>query len=88
MQARNRSWFCFRLGIAVLISNSGRNLVVIDDRLVSDPVHWALCLILQETGQGHLSQIVIATCNDTPYTGVGAHIVRVPADGGRGEAEA
>lgn len=77
-----------RLGIAVLVSDAERNLVVIDDRLVNaDPVRMKrLCLILQEGAKA--CQIVIATCNDTPYAGVGAHIVRVPADGSGVEASA
>jgi DNA repair exonuclease SbcCD ATPase subunit len=75
-----------RLGIAVLVSGEERNLVVIDDRLVNaDPVRMKrLCLILQEAAK--TCQIVVATCNDTPYAGVGAHIVRVPSDGVRLEA--
>jgi DNA repair exonuclease SbcCD ATPase subunit len=70
-----------RLGIGVLVSGAERNLVVIDDRLVNaDPVRMKrLCLIFQEAAK--TCQIVIATCNDTPYAGVGAHIVRVPSDG-------
>lgn len=70
-----------RLGIAILVSDAERNLVVIDDRLVNaDSVRMKrLCLILQEAAQA--CQIVIATCNDTPYAALGAHIVRVPADG-------
>lgn len=70
-----------RLGIAVLVSDPERNLVVIDDRLVNaDPVRIKrLCLILQEAAK--TCQIVIATCNDTPYAGLGAHVVRVPGDG-------
>ena len=75
-----------RLGIAVLVSNPERNLVVIDDRLVNaDPVRVKrLCLILQEAAKA--CQIVIATCNDTPYAGIGAHLVRVPGDGLGAEA--
>lgn len=71
-----------RLGIAVLVSKDERNLVVIDDRLVNaDSVRMKrLCLILQEAAD--TCQVVIATCNDTPYAGLGAHLVRVPADGG------
>ncbi len=70
-----------RLGIGVLVSKEERNLVVIDDRLVNaDAVRMKrLCLILQEAAK--TCQIVIATCNDTPYAGLGAHIVRVPSDG-------
>jgi hypothetical protein len=77
-----------RLGIAVLVSGEERNLVVIDDRLVNaDPVRMKrLCLILQEAAK--TCQIVVATCNDTPYAGVGAHIVRVPSDGLSQEARA
>jgi len=77
-----------RLAIAVLVSNAERNLVVIDDRLVNaDPVRMKrLCLILQEAAES--CQIVIATCNDTPYAGLGAHTVRVPSDGSDVEAEA
>ncbi len=70
-----------RLGIAVLVSKAERNLVVIDDRLVNaDPVRMKrLCLILREAAKA--CQVVIATCNDTPYAGLGANIVRVPSDG-------
>lgn len=77
-----------RLGIGVLVSGGERNLVVIDDRLVNaDAVRMKrLCLILQEAAK--TCQIVIATCNDTPYAGVGAHIVRVPSDGVGLEASA
>lgn len=69
-----------RLGIAVLVSNKERNLVVIDDRLVNaDPVRMKrLCIILQEAAKS--CQIVIATCNETPYAGVGAHIMQVPGE--------
>jgi DNA repair exonuclease SbcCD ATPase subunit len=77
-----------RLAIAVLVSKDERNLVVIDDRLVNaDPVRMKrLCLILQEAAKS--CQVVIATCNDTPYAGLGAHTVRVPADGNRALASA
>jgi hypothetical protein len=26
-------------------------------------------------------QVVIATCNDTPYAGIQGHVIRVPYDG-------
>lgn len=70
-----------RLAMAVLLSESERNLVVIDDRLVNaDPVRMRrLCLILQEAAKS--CQIAIATCNDTPYAGLGANVIRVPQDG-------
>lgn len=75
-----------RLGMAVLVSNEERNVVVIDDRLVNaDSVRMKrLCLILQEAAKA--CQIVIATCNDTPYAGLGAHVVRVPGDAAGVEA--
>ena len=71
----------FRLAIGVLVSKEDRNLVVIDDRLVNaDPIRIKrLCLILQEAAK--TCQLVIATCNDTPYAGMGANIIRVPSDG-------
>jgi DNA repair exonuclease SbcCD ATPase subunit len=77
-----------RLAIGVLVSREGQNLVVIDDRLVNaDPVRIKrLCLILQEAAK--TCQLVVATCNDTPYAGVGAHIVRIPSDGVGVEASA
>ncbi len=69
-----------RLAIGVLISKDSQNLVVIDDHLVNaDPVRMKrLCLILQEASK--TCQIIIATCNGTPYAGLKAHYVRVPAD--------
>jgi DNA repair exonuclease SbcCD ATPase subunit len=77
-----------RLAIGVLVSREGQNLVVIDDRLVNaDPVRFKrLCLILQEAAE--TCQLVVATCNDTPYAGLGAHIIRVPSDGVGVEASA
>jgi len=77
-----------RLAIGVLVSREGQNLVVIDDRLVNaDPVRIKrLCLILQEAAK--TCQLVVATCNDTPYAGVGAYIVRIPSDGVGVEASA
>ena len=69
-----------RLGIGVLVSKDERNLIVIDDRLVNaDPVRMKrLCLILQEAAQ--TCQLIIASCNDTPYLGIGAQLIRVPTD--------
>jgi hypothetical protein len=70
-----------RLAIGVVVSSENRNLVVIDDRLVNaDTVRMRrLCEIL-ENAVKHC-QIVIATCNDTPYASLGAKIIRVPSDG-------
>ena len=70
-----------RLAIGVLVSRDDRNLVVIDDRLVNaDPVRMTrLGLIIQEAAE--TCQVMIATCNDTPYAGMGANIVRIPSDG-------
>ena len=63
-----------RLGIACLVSGSQRNLVVIDDRLVNaDPLRMKrLGLILAEVAMS--CQIVIATCNEGAYAGLGAHV--------------
>lgn len=71
-----------RLAIGVLLSQRERNLVVIDDRLVNaDAVRMKrLCLILQEVAS-NACQVVVATCNDTPYAGIRGHVIRVPADG-------
>jgi exonuclease SbcC len=86
--AREQVVVLLRLAMAVLVSGKERNLVVIDDRLVNaDPVRMKrLCLILQEAAK--TCQIVIATCNDTPYAGLGAQVVRVPADGSAEAASA
>jgi len=85
--AREQVVVLLRLGIAVLVSKEERNLVVIDDRLVNaDPVRMKrLCLVLDEAAKD--CQIVIATCNDTPYAGLQAHVVRVPVDGNVVSAE-
>ncbi len=77
-----------RLAIGVLVSGTERSLVVIDDRLVNaDSVRMKrLGLILKEAE--HACQLVVATCNDTPYAGIGAHVIRVPSDGVDVEASA
>lgn len=74
-----------RLSIGVLVSKEEPNLVIIDDRLVNaDPVRMKrLCLILQEAAK--TCQVVLATCNDTPYAGIGASLIRVPTDGVKAE---
>ncbi|NLA32243.1 MAG: hypothetical protein GX880_10570 [Methanomicrobiales archaeon] len=71
-----------RLAMGVLLSNDERNLVVIDDRLVNaDPIRMRrLCRILEEVAVNHC-QIVVATCNDTPYAGVRGKVIQVPRDG-------
>jgi len=71
-----------RLAIGVLLSNKERNLVVIDDRLVNaDTIRLKrLCLILEEVAT-KFCQVVVATCNDTPYAGIKGHIIHVPLDG-------
>jgi len=43
-------------------------------------------LIIQEAARS--CQILIATCNDTPYAGLGAHLVRVPGAGAAACVEA
>lgn len=70
-----------RLAIGVLSSRDERGLVVIDDRLVNaDPIRAKrLGLIIQEASTS--CQIIMATCNDTPYVGIDANTIRVPHDG-------
>ena len=71
-----------RLAMGVLLSKDERNLVVIDDRLVNaDPIRMRrLCQILEEVATNHC-QVVVATCNDTPYAGVRGEVIQVPGDG-------
>lgn len=72
-----------RLAMGALLSNDERNLVVIDDRLVNaDPIRMRrLCRILEEVAANHC-QVVVATCNDTPYAGVRKKkTIPVPGDG-------
>ncbi|MCK9307040.1 MAG: AAA family ATPase [Methanoculleus sp.] len=72
-----------RLAMGALLSNDERNLVVIDDRLVNaDPIRMRrLCQILEEVATNHC-QVVVATCNDTPYAGVREKkTIPVPGDG-------
>jgi DNA repair protein SbcC/Rad50 len=71
-----------RLAIGVLLGETESQLVVIDDRLVNaDALRMKrLCLIFEEVVQ-HACQVVVATCNDTPYAGIRGHIIRVPFDG-------
>jgi len=71
-----------RLAIGVLLSSKERNLVVIDDRLVNaDAIRMKrLCLILQEVVTKSC-QVVLATCNDTPYAGIKGWVIHIPSDG-------
>jgi uncharacterized protein YhaN len=71
-----------RLALGVLLSGQERHLVVIDDRLVNaDPVRLKrICLILEEVASQHC-QIILATCNETPYAGLQGKVIRVPGDG-------
>lgn len=71
-----------RLALGVILSRDERNLVVIDDRLVNaDPLRMKrLSLILQEVATNSC-QIIVATCNDTPYLGINGRVISVPADG-------
>jgi exonuclease SbcC len=70
-----------RLAIGMVVSSENRNLVVIDDRLVNaDAVRMKrLCEILEAAAQR--CQIVIATCNDTPYASLATNVIHVPSDG-------
>ena len=60
-----------RRAIGALLSRNERNRVIIDDRPVNvDPTRMRrLCRILEEAATNHCQ--VVATCNDTPYAGVG-----------------
>lgn len=71
-----------RLALGVILSKNERNLVVIDDRLVNaDPLRMKrLSRILDEVAT-HSCQIIVATCNDTPYLGIMGRVISVPADG-------
>lgn len=71
-----------RLALGVLLSSEQRNLVIIDDRLVNaDSVRMKrLCLILEEVAS-KACQVVVATCDETRYSGIAGHIIRVPFDG-------
>lgn len=71
-----------RLAMGVLLSGEERNLVIIDDCLVNaDPIRMRhLCQILDEVAAKHC-QIIIATCNATPYAGLQGEVIRVPGDG-------
>lgn len=73
-----------RLAMGILLSKSSgeRHLVVIDDRLVNaDAIRMKrLCLILQEVAL-QACQVVVATCNDSPYAGIKGHVIHVPSDG-------
>lgn len=70
-----------RLAMGVLLSKDERNLIVIDDRLVNaDPIRMRrLCRILKEVANH--CQVIVATCNDTPYAGVPGKVIQVPGDG-------
>ena len=71
-----------RLALGVLLSKDDRNLVVIDDRLVNaDSIRMKrLCLILEEVASKSC-QIVVATCDETRYSGIPGNVIRVPFDG-------
>ena len=71
-----------RLALGVLLSQDERNLVIIDDRLVNaDSIRMKrLCLILEEVASKSC-QVVVATCDETRYSGIAGHIIRVPFDG-------
>lgn len=71
-----------RLAIGVILSKTERNLVVIDDRLVNaDSVRMRrFSQIFSEVSKENC-QIVVATCNDTPYAGIQGNIIHVPEDG-------
>lgn len=71
-----------RLAIGVILSKNERNLIVIDDRLVNaDSIRIRrFCSILNETAANHC-QLIMATCNETPYASIDGNVIRVPEDG-------
>ena len=71
-----------RLALGCLLSNEERNLVIIDDRLVNADAGRMkrLCLILEEVASKYC-QVVVATCDDTRYSGISKNVIRVPFDG-------
>ena len=71
-----------RWAVVCLRSKDGRNLVVRDDGLVNaDSIRMKrLCLILEEVASKSC-QIVVATCDETRYSGIPGNVIRVPFDG-------
>lgn len=69
-----------RLSIGVALSEEERQLVVLDDRLVdADPTRLGrLCEILGEAAEH--CQILLATCNEEPYSSLQANRIEVPGD--------
>ena len=80
--AREQITVLLRLAIGALLSKEERSLVVIDDRLVNaDAVRLKrLRLILEEVATGPC-QVILATCNSTPYAGMSGRVINVPSDG-------
>ena len=78
---REQVMVLMRLAMGVIMSSETRNLIVIDDRLVNaDAVRVKrLCSIIEEASRH--CQILMATCNDTPYASLPAKTIRVPSDG-------
>ncbi len=78
---REQTNVLLRLALAVLLSEDERHTVILDDRLLnSDPRrHRVLNQILEEVAED--CQILLATCNDTPYAGLDANKIRVPREG-------
>lgn len=78
---REQAHVLLRLALAVLLSEDERHTVILDDRLLnSDPRrHTVMNRILGEVSED--CQILLATCNDTPYAGLDARQIQVPRSG-------
>lgn len=71
-----------RLALGVVLSSEERQLVVLDDRLVNaDPLRVAqFCTILKKVAR-ESCQIILATCDESPYASIGGKVIHVPNDG-------
>ncbi|MBI4612954.1 MAG: AAA family ATPase [Planctomycetes bacterium] len=79
--AREQIVVLLRLGIATLLSESERQAVIIDDRLVNaDPLRAQRLAVILREAQARV-QVIVATCNETPYAGIPGKVIRVPEDG-------
>jgi chromosome segregation ATPase len=71
-----------RLAIGVLVSKEERNLVVIDDRLVNaDALRMSRLRLILEEASTNSCQVIVATCNSSPYSGMPGEVINVPDDG-------
>jgi len=80
--AREQIIVLLRLAIGVLLSKEQRNLVVIDDRLVNaDALRMNRLRLILEEASTNSCQVIVATCNSGPYSGMPGVVINVPGDG-------